>query len=126
MYDEFIPPPPPDVIRDGLPNLRHGRVHQHPLEEKLRKTIGDRLEAEYDQAASLFGLGFAQHLRTERQIIMQSQQTTPSAFEMPNLGMELSTGDIDELDFCDLFDAVPWLPVDYDPHAVREKLMTFE
>jgi hypothetical protein len=123
MYDEFVPPPPVDLLRDGLPNLRHGRVHQHPLEQKLRKTIGERLEVEYGQAASLFGLGFAEHLRTEREVILRSQRTTPLAFEMPNLGLEISTGDIDEVDFTDLFDPVPSLPLDYDPHMVREELI---
>jgi hypothetical protein len=119
MYDELVPPLPRDLLREGLPNLRHGRVHQHPLEQKLRKTIGERLELEYSQAASVFGLGFAELLRTEREIIQRSQRTTPSAFEMPNLGMEVSTGDIDEVDFCDLFDPLPSLPEDYDPYVAR-------
>jgi hypothetical protein len=116
MYDEVIVPEPRDLLRDGLPNLRHGRIHQHPLEQKLRKTIGERLEVEYAQASALFGLGFAEHLRAEREIILRSQRSIPFAFEAPNLGIELSTGDIDEVDFCDLFDAVPSLPDDFDPH----------
>jgi hypothetical protein len=122
MYEQVLPPEPPRVLSEGLPNLRHGRVHQHPLEQQLRKAIGERDDRDFQEAALLFGAGFADYLRFERETLRRSQNMVAGLVDPSNLSMDISTGDIDEVDFCDMFPpAAARRAMLVDPHDWQER-----
>jgi hypothetical protein len=122
MNDAVLPPAPADLMRDGLPNLRHGRIHQHPLEQQLRRAVGDRDGQDFARAAAGFGLGFAEHLHHERGLIRWSQDMAAGLVDPSNLCMEISTGDIDDIGFADMF-APPTMRqvLVCDPHELQER-----
>jgi hypothetical protein len=120
MYDQMIPPAPPDVMREGLPSLRHGTAHKHPVEVLLRNNNEERQE--YNETAALFGLGFANHLKCERDIIKRSQVCYTSVKRPTNLGMEISRQTLDDVDFGDLFAESGTAPgILCDPHEIQER-----
>jgi hypothetical protein len=122
MYDAVLAPAPADLMRDGLPNLRHGRIHQHPLEHKLRRAVGERDGQDFDRAAAGFGLGFAEHLRHERDLIRRSQDMAIGLVGPSNLCMEISTGDIDDIGFADMFEPPEMRQVlTCDPHELQQR-----
>lgn len=121
MYEQMLPPEPRDVIREGLPSLRHGTIHKHPLELHLRKEIESQEEREYNATAALFGIGFANHIKRERNIIKASQIAYTGTKAPSTISMEVSTGDIDDIDFADMFVPNGAIPgVEMDPHQIHE------
>lgn len=99
----FLPPEPVDMMREGLPNLRHGTIHTHPLEQKLKEQVLNKNKNEYEMTAALFGFGFADHLKVEREIIQKSR-VAYTGYKFPTtLGLELHDGTIDDLDYEDMF-----------------------
>lgn len=98
-----LPPEPTDMIREGLPNLRHGKIHQHPLEVALKENALKKNKNEYEMTAALFGYGFADHLKVEREIIQKSRVAYTGTKLPTSLGLELHDGSIDDLDFEDMF-----------------------
>jgi hypothetical protein len=120
MYEQMIPPSPIDVMREGLPSLRHGTAHMHPLAPILRRN--DEEHRAYDEAAALFGLGFASHLKCERNVIKRSQVAYTGVKKPLNLGMEISMQTLDDVDFCDMFAETGTDPgIVYDPHEIQER-----
>ena len=118
----MCPPEPRDVIREGLPTLRHGTVHKHPLELRLRKEIESQEEREFNATAALFGIGFANHIKAERNIIKKSQIAYTGTKAPSSISMQISTGDLDDIDFPDMFTpngSVPGFSV--DPHQIQER-----
>jgi hypothetical protein len=122
MTEQVLPPPPVDVMRAGLPNLRHGRAYEHPLQHRLKRSIGERDENDYSRIALTFGLGLADHLMAEREIIKRPQNAMTGLLDPSNLSLEISTGDIDELTFADMFaPAATRRAVLIDPHEFQER-----
>jgi hypothetical protein len=122
MSDQVLPPDPRDVLSAGLPNLRHGRIHQHPVEHQLSKAMGERDDREFQEATLLFGAGFADYLRFERETIRRSQNMVAGLVDPSDLSMEISTGDIDEVDFCDMFaPSATRQAMIVDPHEWQER-----
>ncbi|KAH0787157.1 proteasome maturation protein [Histomonas meleagridis] len=116
MYEEMIPPMPIDVMREGLPNLRHGKINEHPLEVHLKKIASNSEDQDFKSTAALFGIGFANHLKMERKIVTSTQ----AAYNGCNLGLELQTGDIDDIDFADVFEPQQSATINYEPHEFQE------
>ncbi|KAK8891878.1 hypothetical protein M9Y10_029100 [Tritrichomonas musculus] len=100
VYEQFVPPPPIDTIRDGLPNLRHGTVEMHPLEVHLKKLANEEVDTDFENTANLFGIGFAKELKQIRKIV----DNTLLMYNGCDLGHELVTGEIDDIDFKDMFE----------------------
>jgi len=117
MYEQVCPPGPYDLIRQGIPNLRHGTIHQHPLEQLLRKAIGQREENEFNRVAAQFGIGFAEHLKHQRDIAKATEDRLGFSVDQPRLLTELATGQLNYLDFSDMFISPSVLRVaEGDPH----------
>ena len=122
MYQQMLPPEPADVMRDGPRQLRRGKINMHPLEVMLRESMATGEEREYNATAALFGIGFAEHLKQERSIIRRTQVAFHGTAPPSNLGIEVSTGDIDEIDYCDLFDPPGMVPgFEVDSHEIHER-----
>ena len=122
MYEQMIPPEPTDVMTQGLRKLRHGTVNMHPLEVLLKDRRATEEEREFNSTAALFGIGFANHLKKERSIIRRTHVAFTGTAGPSQLGMEISTGDIDEVDFQDMF-APPGMVAGFevDPHEIQER-----
>ena len=122
MYEQMMPPKPTDVMTVGLPKLRHGAIHTHPLEVQLKERMATQEEREYNTTAALFGLGFADHLKMERNIIKRTQVAFTGVRPPSNLGLDIATGDIDDIDFADMFAPPGMVPgVEADPHELQER-----
>ena len=122
MYEQMVPPEPHDVMHDGLRKMRHGTVNMHPLEVILKERSKTQEEREYNSTAALFGIGFANHLKRERQIIRATQVAFTGTTGPSNLGLEIATGDIDEVDFVDMFEPSGMVPgFEADPHELQER-----
>lgn len=118
MYEQMVPPPHIDVMRDGLPNLRHGTKDMHPLEVHLKKLAKEEDDTEFQNTAALFGLGFAKELKLVRKIV----DGTTLMFNGCDLGHDLVTGKIDDIDFDDIFTPIqPHVELSYNPHIELEK-----
>ena len=73
MFQQFLPPKPRDILREGLPNLRHGTKHIHPLELAQREIENDDVKYDYYGTAAIYGFGFADSLKKEREIMRKNQ-----------------------------------------------------
>ena len=91
----------PDFMREGMPNLRHGTVHKHPLEVQLESEVNAKESSDFNSTAALFGIGFAKLLRRERKIVGNSLHTYMPHRKPTDLPLQLSNGDIDDIDFGD-------------------------
>lgn len=121
MYDQFMPHEPVDRLREGLPNLRHGTINQHPLEILIQENAKIATKNEFATLSAMFGKGFADHIRLERKAIKHSQTAFRTHERPSNLGMEISTGEIDDLDFCDMFAPNGQnADIEFDPHEIQE------
>lgn len=122
MYEQFIAPEPIDRIRNGLPNLRHGNINHHPLELALKEADQENNKDEYFALAALYGQGYAEMIKRERKMIAKTE-IAHRGFSAPNrLGLEIATGEIDDIDFGDMF--VPehqYLEEEIDPHDIQER-----
>jgi hypothetical protein len=106
----------------GLPNLRHGPVNRHPLDVHLEKTAAAGDSAIYREATLLYGLGFADHLKRQRDVIQQSMINYTGTKLPDNLGLEVLTGEIDETDLPDMFEPNGSVAgLEFDPHDVQER-----
>ncbi|OHT14773.1 hypothetical protein TRFO_03059 [Tritrichomonas foetus] len=118
MYEQMVPPAPVDRIRDGLPNLRHGTVGMHPLEVHLKELANTENKTEYQTTSALFGIGFANELKTMQKIVDGNNLM----FNGCDLGHDLVTGEIDDIDFGDIFQPTQQrVEIDYNPHIELEK-----
>lgn len=116
LYSQALPPAMHDYMRDGLPNLRHGAVGEHPLETRIRRLTAAKQNEEFKETAALFGLGFAKQLRNQRRLM---ERAGPPFGR--DLGVELQTGDIDDIDFEDMFDGNDTtVAAQLDPHEMQE------
>jgi len=122
MYKQFVAPEPVDRIREGMPNLRHGTSHLHPLEIQIKNYYHDEAKNDGFSTSALFGKGFADHLKRERRIISSTEIAYLPTKRPNKLGLEISTGDIDELDFCDMFAPNGMRhDLEFDSHQIQEK-----
>lgn len=118
VYEQMVPPPPIDTIRDGLPNLRHGTIEMHPLEVQLKKAANEEVNTDFQHTAALFGIGFAKEMKLSRKFV----DNPNLMFNGCDLGHELATGTLDDIDFEDIFDANQIrYDLKYDPHTELEK-----
>ena len=116
LYSQTLPPAPHNYLHDGLRNLRHGTMNEHPLETHIRQLTSSKNNEEFKETAALFGIGFAKQMKHQRK---QMEMAIPS-FES-ELGYELQTGEIDDLDFEDMFDGNNSVAeVQCDPHEIQE------
>jgi hypothetical protein len=86
-------------LRDGIRNKRRGEVFKHPLIRNVRKEDDDLHEA-----AMMFGLGFAECLKVQRDVIRSSQVAVTSNRMPSNIGVELATGGLDRVEIGDMFE----------------------
>lgn len=122
MYQQFVPRDPIDRIREGMPNLRHGTKHCHPLEIELKNNYENEIKMEYFSTAALFGSGFANHIQKERKVIASTEIAYQATRKPNKLGLEISTGDIDEIDFVDMFAPNGMRSdLEFDTHEIHEK-----
>lgn len=121
MYEQFVPPAPHDLLREGIPNLRHGTVNVHPIELMYREQQNDDIKYDYFATAAIYGTGFADHLKKEREVIKRTEIAYKSTQRPNTLGLEISTGEIDDLDFPDMFAPNGQRDdIDIDVHEVLE------
>lgn len=127
MYEQWIPEEPVDRLREGLPNLRHGSVNQHPLEIAIEERRKTQFKDKFDELALLYGEGFANHEKMLYKLI-KSTQIGFRTYERPDdLAIEVFTGDIDDVDFNDMFAPNGMrADIEFDPHEIQEKRLNIE
>ena len=122
MIEALTPPPIPDHFRNQNANELPGKTPMHPLQIYLKKLGETQAKRQYDMNALLYGHGFADKLEDDRKI-MENVAVTYTSYSKPsNLGMDLITGNIDELDFNDSFAPNGMSSsLEFDSHEIQEK-----
>ena len=92
----------PRDIRER-PNLRHGTINIHPLELGAQEEDDVKRKIDYYALASIFGKGYADIRKREYEIVKNAQCAYKATQRPENIGLEILTGDIDDLDFPDMF-----------------------
>ena len=109
-----------DRLRE-LPNLRHGDINKHPIELAMEQEEDEKKKLDYYALSSIYGKGFAQMIKREYDIVKNAQCAYKSTQRPESMGLEFVTGDIDDLDFPDMFAPNGQRDdIDFDVHEVLE------